>query len=173
MQLFMCGECGVIEQPSLSELGYNADKSKKSICSECKTGSWHGKFDKTPADGCFVDEDNWLYTQEEAQLGIHKQKNATLVGKVVGKKIVIPTKEVLIIKSMQGLIRYMHDVVVFEADSLYWKTRPLKHFTSIKGYINFNKKHAGNKINNHFKFYYQKTLVKMTVAECERLFKLY
>lgn len=47
MPLFNCSKCGVIENTALGAYWYNRAKGKLVLCSECDTGSWHGRFDKS------------------------------------------------------------------------------------------------------------------------------
>ena len=44
MSLFQCERCGARENTALVD-GYWMNKGGKQ-CSECKTGKWHGEFDK-------------------------------------------------------------------------------------------------------------------------------
>lgn len=52
MPLFACTKCDAIENTALSEYwgqnldAYGAGVKFEPICSECKTGTWHGDFPK-------------------------------------------------------------------------------------------------------------------------------
>jgi hypothetical protein len=64
MSLFMCEKCFSIENTAVSD--YYEDKYHKPplpvLCSECKTGKWHGRFPKRSAVGMLMGEDNFLYS---------------------------------------------------------------------------------------------------------------
>lgn len=56
MSLYVCDECGVIENTALANywLRFNPDREVKStLCSQCDPaiGKWHGKFPRTQYDG--------------------------------------------------------------------------------------------------------------------------
>ena len=67
MPLFKCPRCGCIENTALGE--YQWDEHLKDpeapiteICSECATGTWHGKFPKeTPEQAGMVLLDDGYY----------------------------------------------------------------------------------------------------------------
>lgn len=46
MPLFNCSHCGAIENTALGAYWYNRAKGRPVLCSECDTGTWHGKFPK-------------------------------------------------------------------------------------------------------------------------------
>lgn len=47
MPLFRCDQCGVIENTALGE--YWGIPPGKRRCSECATGTWHGRWEKRTA----------------------------------------------------------------------------------------------------------------------------
>lgn len=47
MPLFNCSKCGVVENTALGAYWYERVKGKPVLCSECKTGEWHGRFAKS------------------------------------------------------------------------------------------------------------------------------
>ena len=49
MPLFKCTKCGCVENTAL---GYYWSNPKAAQCSECFTGTWHGRFDKELAGEC-------------------------------------------------------------------------------------------------------------------------
>lgn len=46
MPLFNCSRCGVIENTALGAYWYERMKGEPVLCSECSTGTWHGRFPK-------------------------------------------------------------------------------------------------------------------------------
>lgn len=46
MPLYNCSRCGAIENTALGAYWYNRSKGEPVLCSECDTGTWHGKFPK-------------------------------------------------------------------------------------------------------------------------------
>lgn len=63
MPLFKCSKCGCVENTALAGAWtqWHIDK-KPVLCSECKTGKWHGEFPKDQADGIFTDRHGKQYT---------------------------------------------------------------------------------------------------------------
>lgn len=47
MSLFVCDRCGCVENTALGDYWGCAEK----VCSECSTGTWHGRFPKEKWDG--------------------------------------------------------------------------------------------------------------------------
>lgn len=47
MPLFHCSKCGVVENTALGAYWYERLEGKPVLCSECSTGTWHGRFPKT------------------------------------------------------------------------------------------------------------------------------
>ena len=72
MPLFACGKCGCIENTACS--GFWSDKSfrdiKRPLCSECKTGQWHGRFEKKTAKGLVEDDGGFIWDEVEIKNGI-------------------------------------------------------------------------------------------------------
>lgn len=73
MPLFECSRCKIIENTAL---GYywlelrDADlqgRPPSPLCSQCKTGTWHGQFAREPAIGSeyCLGSDGFLYSQDE------------------------------------------------------------------------------------------------------------
>jgi len=48
MSLFICNNCGCVENSALIHSGLDATRADM-LCSECESGSWHGEFDKRAA----------------------------------------------------------------------------------------------------------------------------
>jgi hypothetical protein len=46
MSLYQCTRCGCCENTALGFYHMANYKSNPPLCSECKTGEWHGKFEK-------------------------------------------------------------------------------------------------------------------------------
>jgi len=46
MPLFLCSECGSVENTALGEYWMNKHYGEPVRCSECATGQWHGEFPK-------------------------------------------------------------------------------------------------------------------------------
>ena len=69
MSLFRCTKCGCVENTACSD--FYVDKFTYKIpvlCSECKTGKWHGRFHKKSADGYFYDENDLIYHPNEVDI---------------------------------------------------------------------------------------------------------
>lgn len=80
MPLFRCSSCGCVENTALSEFWVQRDFEKvEPKCSECRTGTWHGRFEKKPASGYKIDQQGFLWSgQEQSALPPHIR----LVGEV-------------------------------------------------------------------------------------------
>jgi hypothetical protein len=67
MSLFMCRECGCVENTACCDYWSRRLDGKPIICSECDPaiGKWHGQFPKRPAAGMVVDQDGHLWRTEE------------------------------------------------------------------------------------------------------------
>lgn len=66
MSLFRCTRCGCVENTACSDFYWDKYEEKIPVlCSECKTGKWHGEFPKKSADGYFYDKDDLIYHPEE------------------------------------------------------------------------------------------------------------
>jgi len=78
MPLFECQKCHCVENTALSD-GYwmNRTEGGPLHCSECATGTWHGRFPKRSAEGMLIDQDGHLWQAAE-NLPIHYR----IVGKV-------------------------------------------------------------------------------------------
>lgn len=48
MPLFICSECGAVDNSATGKFWRHEDAP---LCAECSTGTWHGKFPKEPWDG--------------------------------------------------------------------------------------------------------------------------
>ncbi len=63
MPIFMCSKCKSIENTAVCD--YWGDVYRKdplpALCSECKTGKWHGVFEKKSSAGYAIGEDRFLY----------------------------------------------------------------------------------------------------------------
>jgi len=53
MPLYECQKCGTVENTACGNF-WNAESVSEAVCSECHTGTWHGRFDKMKADGGWV-----------------------------------------------------------------------------------------------------------------------
>ncbi len=51
MPLFACARCNTVENTALGWYWTPALRGKEVLCSECKTGTWHGRFPKEDAAG--------------------------------------------------------------------------------------------------------------------------
>jgi hypothetical protein len=49
MPIFVCDNCGAMENTALG--AYWCREGRPRLCSECCTGTWHGKFPKVQWDG--------------------------------------------------------------------------------------------------------------------------
>jgi hypothetical protein len=50
MPLFACDKCNTVENTALGDYWVHAGKDEPVLCSECSTGTWHGRFPKERAD---------------------------------------------------------------------------------------------------------------------------
>jgi hypothetical protein len=86
MSIFMCTECGCVENTACSNYwsrNLNDDKEdSKPLCSECDPliGKWHGKFEKHQADLMLVGEDGFLYSE--------KPHHVDIIGHVQDRKVI-------------------------------------------------------------------------------------
>ncbi|EPX84795.1 hypothetical protein [Salipiger mucosus] len=55
MPLFACQNCNAIENTAVGWY-WCAKSFEDAICSECRTGTWHGHFPKQDADGWVPEE---------------------------------------------------------------------------------------------------------------------
>jgi len=46
MSLYQCERCGGRENTALTDYHWNKMKGEPLLCSECETGTWHGRFEK-------------------------------------------------------------------------------------------------------------------------------
>lgn len=67
MPLFRCDTCGCIENTALGEYWLRDRDGKPVLCSECHTGTWHGRFKKRSAAGMMVDQIGFLWTEEQSK----------------------------------------------------------------------------------------------------------
>lgn len=66
MPLFPCRQCECIENTACAgSYWYNRHHGLPLLCSECNSGTWHGKFPKSPAAGWHVDDDGHLWRPGE------------------------------------------------------------------------------------------------------------
>jgi hypothetical protein len=65
MPLFRCDKCGCIENTALGNYWMPHLEGKPALCSECDTGTWHGKFDKKDAAGMRIDQRGFLWEDDE------------------------------------------------------------------------------------------------------------
>lgn len=69
MPLFRCSKCGCVENTALSEFWVQRDFEKADpVCSECRTGTWHGKFPKKAATGYKIDQQGFLWSGHEQRI---------------------------------------------------------------------------------------------------------
>ena len=64
MPLFKCLRCGCIENTAPAWWWLT-----EKVCTECKTGRWHGLFPKESAKEMIEGEDGFLYYKEELEPG--------------------------------------------------------------------------------------------------------
>lgn len=82
MPIFKCSKCGCAENTALGNYWWNVQREgKPPLCSECDTGTWHGKFPKRDAKeaGYMLGADGFLYKPEEME-GPNGFKHTTIVG---------------------------------------------------------------------------------------------
>lgn len=89
MPLFQCEACKCVENTALSPSYWSRDMDiwppearGKKLCSECApttfsdgspvmgAGKWHGRFPKRPAAGMLIDQDGYLWSQEQVDAGM-------------------------------------------------------------------------------------------------------
>lgn len=46
MSTFLCARCGAIENTATSDYWIDVMEGNKLICSKCKTGVWHNRFER-------------------------------------------------------------------------------------------------------------------------------
>jgi len=72
MPLFECGKCKCIENTACS--GFWSDRAfsgiDRPLCSKCKTGKWHGRFEKRLATGLVEDSGGFIWGEEEIENGL-------------------------------------------------------------------------------------------------------
>lgn len=88
MPLFKCSvpECGALENTALGDFWMPRREGKPVRCSECATGTWHGRFDKrTPEEAGYVlATDGWYYTLAQLQPGTPEAKRGVMPADLVG-----------------------------------------------------------------------------------------
>ena len=91
MPIFMCEQCGCIENTACS--GYWSRKEcedKRALCSECdpNIGKWHGMFERQSVEGLVLASDGFLYGKEDvaSESFAFRMKHQNL--KVVGEYVV-------------------------------------------------------------------------------------
>lgn len=62
MPLFKCDRCHAIENTAMCNHAVNRYEGRPVICSECETGTWHGRFPKQHAAGMHLASDGFLYS---------------------------------------------------------------------------------------------------------------
>jgi hypothetical protein len=63
----MCRQCGCVDNTACAgSYWYNRAYGKPLVCSECGSGTWHGRFAKRSAAGMLVDQDGHLWSTEES-----------------------------------------------------------------------------------------------------------
>lgn len=68
MPIFMCRECGCVENTACSNYwSHTTIESKPAVCSACdpEIGQWHGRFERRPATGMLIDQNGQLWRTEE------------------------------------------------------------------------------------------------------------
>lgn len=92
MSLYQCTKCGARENTACGH--YWAAEEGKALCSECHTGTWHGKFPKIILPiGMFI-------TDRHGNLA-HKETGDTDVAKYA----ILQTPQNAVLKSPAGTIR--------------------------------------------------------------------
>jgi hypothetical protein len=82
MPLFRCAKCGCVENTALGNYWWNTQhEGKPAWCSECDTGTWHGRFPKKDAraEGYKLGADGFLYKPSEME-GPNRFTHTTIVG---------------------------------------------------------------------------------------------
>lgn len=71
MPLFKCSNCGALENTALGDYWIPSMEKQPVKCSECATGTWHGRFPKrTPEDAGYIEGmDGHFYRPEEIAPG--------------------------------------------------------------------------------------------------------
>ena len=89
MPLFRCTRCGCIENTACGAYWNNKRKQIPELCSECDTGTWHGEFEKKSAEGMYVDDEGFLYSQKEVDSSYYTH-GVNLVGRISASGEVVP-----------------------------------------------------------------------------------
>jgi len=101
MPIFMCEQCGCIENTAISNYWTRGDYRSerdgeqsgevddRALCSECdpETKKWHGRFDKTSAEGLVLADDGFLYDPADVASDSFKFRMKHQGLKVVGEYI--------------------------------------------------------------------------------------
>lgn len=64
MPMFLCSKCHHAENTALSNHWIDKRAGQPLLCSECETGTWHGRFPKRHAAGMHLASDGYLYSTE-------------------------------------------------------------------------------------------------------------
>ena len=80
MPLYRCSQCGCVENTATGRFwgqtwAIRKGDSDGCKCSECLTGTWHGRFPKTSADGMVEDEGGFIWMEDEIKNGISPLHN--------------------------------------------------------------------------------------------------
>lgn len=74
MPLYVCSQCSAVDNTALTEFFARVDLDGEAPrCSECITGTWHGKFEKRLFDDFWVhDKRGFVYTRDEARSSLFR-----------------------------------------------------------------------------------------------------
>jgi hypothetical protein len=83
MSLFMCRQCGCIENTACCHYWGDTADGDPPVCSECDPyiGKWHNRFPKRSAVGMLVDQSGNLWSKAQVDGGM-LPAHYTIVGEV-------------------------------------------------------------------------------------------
>ena len=67
MPLFQCTKCSCVENTACCNYWSRKIDKEPLICSECETGTWHGRFEKRDAAGMLVDNEGHLWGESQRE----------------------------------------------------------------------------------------------------------
>ena len=65
MPLFICSKCGCVDNSALAHAWTEWSKNLPPLCTECKTGTWHGEWEKSPASDYIKGGKTYRYVEDE------------------------------------------------------------------------------------------------------------
>lgn len=81
MPLFQCEKCGCVENTACCNYWSRKIDKEPLICSECETGTWHGRFEKRDAAGMLIDQSGHLWSRAQVDAGA-LPRHYSIVGEV-------------------------------------------------------------------------------------------